>query len=276
MTQPVQEPTQGRTDQAQEFRTRQLFRRPPLVNPTGSGGYLQAKGVQYLGTDFDLLTNNGTYTGGNGADWTDGSWVVVDDADCPFEQRALTTDTDGDWFPFPVGNLGPQGTGYGVAVWFKGAPTDGSLVNIEWATTGVDEAGITTGPKGSDTSVPGWQDFAFWDAPLPSWYNNDSLGEPSFRYQFDTADAAAGWTVAVYERSNFYLDGVDGTMLTANGGGFGDWENSHSFNGGGGPDVWWWMRLRIAGADAGTGFSATIGKVKVYRLNGTTSFVGAA
>ncbi len=34
MTQPVQEPTQGRTDQAQEFRTRQLFRRPA----TGSGG----------------------------------------------------------------------------------------------------------------------------------------------------------------------------------------------------------------------------------------------
>lgn len=28
MTQPVQEPSQGRTDQGQEFRTRQLFRRP--------------------------------------------------------------------------------------------------------------------------------------------------------------------------------------------------------------------------------------------------------
>lgn len=34
MTQPVQEPSQGRTDQAQDFRSRQLFRRPA----TGTGG----------------------------------------------------------------------------------------------------------------------------------------------------------------------------------------------------------------------------------------------
>ncbi len=34
MTQPVQEPTQGRADQAQEFRTRQLFRRPAMLPPS--------------------------------------------------------------------------------------------------------------------------------------------------------------------------------------------------------------------------------------------------
>lgn len=34
MTQPVQEPSQGRTDQAQEFRTRQLFRRPAPSAPS--------------------------------------------------------------------------------------------------------------------------------------------------------------------------------------------------------------------------------------------------
>ncbi len=33
MTQPVHEPTQGRADQAQDFRTRQLFRRPAIVQP---------------------------------------------------------------------------------------------------------------------------------------------------------------------------------------------------------------------------------------------------
>ena len=37
MTQPVQEPSQGRTDQAQEFRTRQLFRRPSAVTPEFRG-----------------------------------------------------------------------------------------------------------------------------------------------------------------------------------------------------------------------------------------------
>lgn len=39
MTQPVQEPSQGRTDQAQEWRTRQLFRRPSAPpGPPGPGG----------------------------------------------------------------------------------------------------------------------------------------------------------------------------------------------------------------------------------------------
>jgi hypothetical protein len=33
MTQPVQEPTQGRTDSGQEWRTRQLFRRPATFTP---------------------------------------------------------------------------------------------------------------------------------------------------------------------------------------------------------------------------------------------------
>lgn len=35
MTQPVQEPTQGRIDQGQEFRTRQLFRRPTVAPASG-------------------------------------------------------------------------------------------------------------------------------------------------------------------------------------------------------------------------------------------------
>lgn len=37
MTQPVQEPSQGRTDAGQEFRTRQLFRRPAPAAATGGG-----------------------------------------------------------------------------------------------------------------------------------------------------------------------------------------------------------------------------------------------
>lgn len=66
MTQPVQEPTQGRADQAQEFRTRQLFRRPASA-PAGSGGspswgYVGLVGTAITGTQqatfSDFFTTN--------------------------------------------------------------------------------------------------------------------------------------------------------------------------------------------------------------------------
>lgn len=57
MTQPVQEPTQGRVDQGQEFRTRQLFRRPAPISPTlRQTGYTitYGDGNTPLPTDPDL------------------------------------------------------------------------------------------------------------------------------------------------------------------------------------------------------------------------------
>lgn len=50
MTQPVQEPTPGRTDQALEFRSRQLFRRPAV--PATLRGNFEIKVV----SDEDTLT----------------------------------------------------------------------------------------------------------------------------------------------------------------------------------------------------------------------------
>lgn len=55
MTQPVQEPTQGRVNEGLEFRTRQLFRRPPVASPTPTqSGWTLITGTSDLLTD-DLL-----------------------------------------------------------------------------------------------------------------------------------------------------------------------------------------------------------------------------
>lgn len=274
MTQPVQEPTQGRTDSAQEFRTRQLFRRPAIVNPGGSGGgYLQARGAKYAGFDFQVLTQNNGYNGGNGAGWRDGTWEYVEDAGCPFEGVSLLTLVDGDWFPFPLGNLGPQGTGYGVSFFYEGDPTNNGIVDIEFATVSVDELANTSGPNGSDTSVLSCSDFEFWDATPPGWYNNDNL-TPDHGYRFDLSDASAGWTQALINVSTFHLNSPDGTPLTADSTAFGPtWDESSEFEAGGGPDLWWYMRIRVNGTNS-SGTKCNLGKVWVHRLNGVLDFVG--
>lgn len=276
MTQPVQEPSQGRADQAQEFRTRQLFRRPPLVAPGGSsGGYLQARGAQYSGFDFWVMTQNNGYNGGNGASWRDGTWEAIDDATSPFEGVALETVTDGDWFPFPLGNLGPLGTGYAVSFFYYGA-TDNAQIDVEWATVSVDEFSNTSGPNGSTTSVLSYSDFEYWDATPPGWYNNSNL-TPDHGYRFDLSDTAFGWTQRLYNLSTFTLGSADGTPLTANSPGYeSTWDESSTFDAGGGPDLWWYMRIKVhgPGITGSGGFRVRLGKVWVHRLNGVLDFVG--
>lgn len=275
MTQPVQEPTQGRLDAAQSWQTRQLLRRPGPPIPA-AGYYLQWRNALYRGREFQVITHNNNFQGGNGASWYDGQWEWIDDPTCPFDGVALSTSTDGDWFPFALGNLGPQGTGYGVSFWFYG-DTTGAEINIEFATTSVDEFDNTpSGPVGSTTSVLAAGDFEFWGATPPGWFNNDNT-TPDHGYKFDLSDGAAGWAIGnvIINASTFYLDAVDGTPLTADGvvDVSGLWDESSAFDAGGGTDLQWWMRMRVSpGGNAGT--LATIGQVWVHRLNSQHDFVG--
>ncbi len=243
------------------------------VVPT-PGSYLQARPLRYSGFDFEALTRNSQYPGGNGVDWRDGSWQMVADAGSPFGGQSLETTVEDDWFPFPLGNLGPQGTGYAVGLWYKGA-TDNGQIDIEFATASVDEFANTTPQFGSSTSVLGPSDFDLFNAPLPGWYNNDNL-DPDNGYRFDLSNATAGWTQNIINASTFNLGGADGTPLTADAGPSPDWDDSGEFNGGGGPDLWWWMRVRVSGPGiAGSGgFRCRLGQVWVYRANAQNDVLG--
>lgn len=251
------------------------IRRLEAVRPAAGGSYLQWRSALYRGRQFQVLTANNNYQGGNGASWFDGQWEWVDDATCPFDGVALSTSVDGDWFPFALGNLGPEGSGYGVAFWYYGDAT-GAQIDLEFATTSVDEVDNTSGPVGSTTSVLAAGDFEFWDATPPGWYNNANL-TPDHGYRFDLSDGAAGWAIGnvIMNASTFFLNAADGTPLTADGvvDVSGNWDESSAFAAGGGPDLQWWMRMLVSpGGNAGT--LATIGQVWVYRLNSQQDFVG--
>lgn len=239
-----------------------------------SGAYLQARGANYSGWDLCVPSRDSQYNGGNGASWYDGDWTFIDDATSPFGGVALETTTDGDWFPFALGNLGPQGTGYGVGFFFYGA-TDNAQIDFEFATTSVDEFGNTSPATGTSTSVLAADDFEYWDATPPDWYNNGSL-DAAHGYRFDLSDTLFGWTQRIINISTFNLTGADGTPLTANGGASPDWEDSGAFNGGGGPDLEWWMRVKVSGPGitGSGGFRVRIGQIWLYRLNSQQDFVG--
>lgn len=234
------------------------------------GSYLQALGRLWGGAQFQRLTSLNNYTGGNGSDYTAGNWQWQADATSPFNLIRLATDTDADWFPFPVGNLGPRGTGYAVAVWYYGN-IDAPKLKLEWATGPIDEQGNTSGPNGSTTSVVGPADIAFWGATAFGWY--DTAAPAADGWDTYKTGVSIGWQVVI-ERSPFFLDGVDGTPLTADASGFGGFGSCKAFNGGGGPDLWWWVRLLVDGKNASSsGFNAKIGQVEVYRLNGVDNSV---
>jgi hypothetical protein len=245
-----------------------------VVPPTGS--YLQWKGALYRGRQFQVLTANNNYPGGNGASWFDGSWQWIDDPTCPFEGVALESSVEDDWFPFALGNLGPQGTGYAVSFWYYGDP-DGARIDLEFATASVDEITGTSGAFGSTTSVLGPSDFEFFGATPPGWYNNGNLN-PDHGYRFDLSDGAAGWAIGnvIVDASTFTLESADGTPLTANAVGFDPtWDESSEFLAGGGPDLWWWLRIRNAGpGETAGGFLTRLGQIWVHRLNGPVDFVG--
>ena len=98
MTAPIQEPTQGRTDQAQEWKTRQLFRRPSpgggcgaWIEPTLLNGWTNAGApfcdAAYRQCAFGLQFRGHIEGGADGtvafeldaADWPDCDMSVITD-----------------------------------------------------------------------------------------------------------------------------------------------------------------------------------------------------
>lgn len=244
---------------------------PPAA--AASGSYLQAQGGLFGGAQFQVLTLLNSYSGGNGTDTRGGTWTWAADATSPFNGIRLQTSVDGDWWAFPVGNLGPQGAGYGVAVWYY-RDVDTPKFEIEWATVPVDEFGNTpSGPIGSSTSIIDPFDIDLYGATNFAWYNTANASDIAHSYKWDSYKASSPIWDCVIGRSPFVLGGTDGTMLTANATNNSDWDSAKTFNGGGGPDVAWWMRVLVNGK-TGSAYNAKLGQVWVYRLNGAGNVVG--
>lgn len=243
--------------------------------PAGAGpAYLQSQGAKIAGTDFEAATSFGNFNGGNGATSDGGSWDAVLDATSPFEGYALYTTVDQDWFAFALPTLGPRYTGYAVAVWFYG-DTDYGKFDIEWSTNVIDEFGNTSPAYGSATSVLGPNDIIYDNGPDFNWYNTNNLSDGSHTYRNDCyrTGGGVGWQ-GIIERSPFFLGGADATPLTADGTATGDFEWNMEFNGGGGPDIAWWMRILVNGKNASSsGYKCRIGKIMVYRFNGASNMV---
>ncbi len=271
MTAPVQEPSQDRTDQGLEYRSRQLFRRPAPAGtpgPPGAASYLQASVHSVYGLEWGVITDDGGYTGGNGSDATAGSWVPNIDLTSPWGGYVETT-VNGDWIAFGMPNLGPQFSGYGVAVWYNDGPDYGKF-QIEFATSSIDEFSDTG--IGSATSVTTPQDETIWGAPAFNWYN--AASSLQWNYIVDPYSASPAWDF-VPAISPFWLGGTDGTPLTANASGLGNWTIAKAFNGGGGPDIAWWCRIRVNGKNgSSSGFRCRIAGIRVYRLSGDVNAIG--
>lgn len=237
---------------------------PPVV-PLGT--YLQSSVTHVYGEEWRVLTDDGNYTGGNGSNATTGSWVPFSDLTAPWGGYVETTVND-DWIAFGM-QLGPQYTGHGVGLWFGRGPDHGKY-EIEWATSSIDEFAATT--IGSATSIITPQDTTSWGAPAFNWYNAASTLQWDYRH--DAYSAGASWDF-IPAMSPFWLGGTDGTMLSANASGFGNWTVAQEFNGGGGPNIVWWCRVRVYDKNASSsGYKCRIAGARIYRLSGDVNAIG--
>lgn len=234
----------------------ELWRRVQILEAVvpPSGAYLQPDVKTVYGDEWRVMTSLNNFNGGNGSDYVGGSWTASADLTAPWGGYIETTTND-DWFMVAMPNLGPQGSSYAVAVWYY-ADTDCGKIEIEWATGPIDEfagAGV-----GSSTSIIGPNDIAYNSATALNWYNVNNGADPSHDYRWNAYSASPGWGLVV-ERSPFWLGGADGTMLTANASGYGDFEWNKEFNGGGGADIVWWVRLHVYDKDvSSSGYRAKI------------------
>lgn len=247
----------------------ELWRRVQILEAVKQrGNYLQFGVGHVYGLEWGVLTDDGGYTGGNGTSATAGSWVPTYDTTVPWGGYVETT-VDGDWIAFGMPNLGPRYTGYGVAVWFRDF-ADAGKFQIEFATSSVDEFSNTTG-IGSATSIVTPQDDTVWGAPAFNWYN--AASSLQWDYRLDAYAAAPGDNFAP-AISPFWIGGADGTALTANASGTGNWTTAKAFNGGGGPDIAWWCRVRVNGKNAASaGYRCRIYGIRVYRLSGDVNAI---
>lgn len=261
-------PSQEATVGDHQTRIRRLEAVPP------AGLYLNPFVQRIYGQEFLLLTSLNNFNGGNGTDPVGGSWTAVADSAAPWGGYIEST-VDDDWFAFPM-QLGPQYSGWAVAVWYYAA-SDAGKFEIDWATSPADERSNTpTGPIGSSTSMISPLDWAYWGADAFSWYNTANTGDLSHTYKVDAYSVSPGWGNPVVERSPFVIMGADGTMLTANGSASTlDFEWNRDFNGGGGRDVVWWCRIHTNGKNASSsGYRTRIAGITVYPFNAASAAFG--
>lgn len=246
MTQPVQEPSQGRTDQAQDFRTRQLFRRPSSSG-TASGVY-ENSCVKYACSGLEWGTLN--HYPGAGA---------VIDSTAKFGGYIQTT-TNGGFFAVGM-PLGPAGSTWTIQMVFASSADGGQCV-AEWRTSSVN------GPllfDGLDyPQAIGGPD------PLGSatWYKPDAGAVRTVdTYVAVPADSYSFGGGSPIGFNSIYVNGADGQMLTADGGSavpaaYGT-PSTRSMDAGGDGSVIWWLRIRCSGKNA-----ASAGyRIRVYYLS---------
>jgi len=246
MTQPVQEPTEGRAIAGLKWQTSQLFRRPAPPPPSGGGSQVMVPKYGVAGCDWRTMINSPMNNFGS----------FTRDSTAPFGGYISGGGSDGDSIVFGL-PLGPAGSGWAVSIWAENGPSAGKL-QIEWATTSVDE--FAAFGYGSDVSIidPLEDSSTFYkatnsgaSAALIDWYSGST-----------------GWGF-VDLRSAIVISGTDGQMLAADGTANGDWFYGYDMLGGGDPSVYWWCQLRVDGKNASSsGYDMKIAGVSVYRING--------
>lgn len=251
MTQPVQEPSQGRTDQALEFRTRQLFRRPSSPPPTGITAALRGNhkyGV--CGPEWDLVHAYNLW-----------NHTCVHDITAPFSAYADLGNSNGNDVGFGC-PLGPTNSLWITGLWYYKGPDYGKLT-FEMTTTTVDTLTGTSGDV--------WSNVAILD-PLydpATWY---TLQAPAFVDGYQATEAwAFNWFLP------FWVAGPDGQQLSANGTLSATGTPDHriiagtsDMAAGGDESVYWWLRVRVDGKNASSsGYKAKVAGFQTARLTGT-------
>lgn len=244
MTQPVQEPSQGRTDQGQEFRTRQLFRRPAPASA----------GVPQWPLSYDVLPYLRPYIGMD-YDTAYGFGSSVVDATYP-PAGFYTDNLSGGSFRDDASfisyfRLGPQGSAWCLNFVVE-TGTDCGKVETEWATLPESSPGQGY-PSDGLGLPPNSSDYTF------NWYK-------PFGGNYLVPDFYAGITskTDTYQEWNpFRIMGTDGTALTADGADDGYFGYSE-FNGGAGL---WALRIRVNGKDvAATDYKTRFSMMRLSRI----------
>lgn len=251
MTQPVQEPTQGRQDQGQDFRTRQLFRRPTM----STAGYPMWNtpiivNFAYLNAASNAIESSPGGAGSYAAnDWTiDGTYPAGGYWKCTNDVTYVS------W----VVNLGPKGSVWGIRPLIAEGTNYGKLevqfASLSWTNyyTGDPpyEIGQFTGLTGSAGNgytggqpVEGGNSFVTLD-----YIDCYAAADNVFRIESD------------YQKFRIAGDdGVLGTSFTSNIRGWYDWDGGSGLHR---------VKLVTNGQNASsTGYEMRLGGFALFRLD---------
>lgn len=254
---------------------------------TGASGADPADGMLYLPsaaeTDGQVLTRDSTATYGikwaagggvirnspkftvQGYEWQQvfqyNQWTASFTADsaAPFGGYADLGNTDGNRTGFGL-PLGPYASFWMVRIWYY-RDTDYGKLDLEMATTKVDELTATSGGSGTAYSI---EDI--FNGPA-SWYH------PSGGYTIDCYSATPGWTTNFFQP--FWVWGSDGQMLSAHGtstpaGVRKPFGTVSDMAAGGDESVWWWIRVKVNGKNASSsGYKARVAGITCARMTGS-------